>query len=407
MPLEVLFQIPKYIENGLVSGSFERVGGVIRESASKQVVAWLREGGAKTIGNTLSLGPAAPFAAILNAANAATKLYDGHLTRSAMGALQRQVQATTSLIRFTSAGQLLTLSLTAASLRTITKRIDKLSEDIDSLGELIREQFKRDRDTAFKVALEAASDAAAADNPDFRNNAVDRALNGLREARENFDKDFKETLGGDLRVAQHYLIRTMYAQISLIRCYLDAEEVNLAKDRLQESMPDFEEKVCRLVKLWLGEHPALFFHKGVDSQTLDRFIQIQQWLRDPTQSNNHQPTADALTTMFDIIDTLRVDFWNANITKNKYGRNPIKRVRNQPIRSLEDRLASFPDRLARAEAIIENYQRLRGFELEMRSVRLSADQSFRQWREKIDEEALAEHNLGIIINTDILQELGY
>ena len=39
------FHIPEYIAQGISNGTYERVGGVIREADSKQVVAWLREAG--------------------------------------------------------------------------------------------------------------------------------------------------------------------------------------------------------------------------------------------------------------------------------------------------------------------------------------------------------------------------
>lgn len=43
------FIIPEYISAGLSSGLYERVGGIIRQADSKQIVAWLREGGTKSI----------------------------------------------------------------------------------------------------------------------------------------------------------------------------------------------------------------------------------------------------------------------------------------------------------------------------------------------------------------------
>ena len=44
LPLEVVFEVPPEIVRGLATGTLERVGGVIREQGSKQVVMWLREG---------------------------------------------------------------------------------------------------------------------------------------------------------------------------------------------------------------------------------------------------------------------------------------------------------------------------------------------------------------------------
>lgn len=45
--LNVVFSVPPFIIEGLKDGTFERVGGVVRKSGSKQVVTWLGEIGEK------------------------------------------------------------------------------------------------------------------------------------------------------------------------------------------------------------------------------------------------------------------------------------------------------------------------------------------------------------------------
>ena len=44
--LRVIFEVHSHLEAGLASGALERIGGVIRERASGQVVAWLRDSAA-------------------------------------------------------------------------------------------------------------------------------------------------------------------------------------------------------------------------------------------------------------------------------------------------------------------------------------------------------------------------
>ena len=43
--IEVMLEVAPQIALGLASGRLERVGGVVREAGSKQIVMWLREGG--------------------------------------------------------------------------------------------------------------------------------------------------------------------------------------------------------------------------------------------------------------------------------------------------------------------------------------------------------------------------
>ncbi|MEH1848476.1 MAG: hypothetical protein V7L25_26720 [Nostoc sp.] len=43
LPVTVTFMLADWIVKGLRDGTFERVGGVIREVGSKRVITWLRE----------------------------------------------------------------------------------------------------------------------------------------------------------------------------------------------------------------------------------------------------------------------------------------------------------------------------------------------------------------------------
>ena len=43
LALTVTFALADWVVKGLENGTFERVGGVIREVGTKKVVAWLRE----------------------------------------------------------------------------------------------------------------------------------------------------------------------------------------------------------------------------------------------------------------------------------------------------------------------------------------------------------------------------
>lgn len=42
--LNVIFDVPEAIAEGLKNGVYERIGGVIRRVADKQIVMWLQEG---------------------------------------------------------------------------------------------------------------------------------------------------------------------------------------------------------------------------------------------------------------------------------------------------------------------------------------------------------------------------
>jgi hypothetical protein len=43
IPIQVSFLLADWVAKGLQDGTFERVGGVIRDVASKKIVTWLRD----------------------------------------------------------------------------------------------------------------------------------------------------------------------------------------------------------------------------------------------------------------------------------------------------------------------------------------------------------------------------
>lgn len=390
--LQVLFYVPRIIQAGLASGQLERVGGVIVDSNTRQIVTWLRDSSiAETAFNGI-MSSANPLNGILNAATTAVTLYDNHLTRQAINTLTASVNM---LAQVTVGGHLLNLALTATTFHLIAKRIDKLSEQIDELGQKISEEFNRERDMRFKVALQAARDVFDAENIDLSKGAVRSAINGLYEARENFFKEFQSSLESakipeQLLLAQQYLMRAFYAETSRIQCYLKAGDIQLAITRLREDKHRFEEAVYELINHWKGTYPAIFFHSDVPSDNLDRFLNVETWLR--TKSYRKDPRI-----LFDIINDYRDNFWNIDILEN----NIMKHLTFKGSTISETRNKQLAHNLLQAEIMIENLERFYGFELEISEMRLSVE----EWNHLIDEEELAEHGTSIIVDVEYMERL--
>jgi hypothetical protein len=359
--LPVLFELPSQIELGLATGALERIGGVVRDTSSKQVVAWLREG----VGSQVTHNPPIGMSSALN--------------------------------MLLATGQVLNLALTGASLYAILRRIETLSELTANLGETIRAEFVRDRDIRFKVALKSARDAFETTNAEFRIHAAQDAIQGLYQAKENFLLDFKNSLKQEsddeqLLIAQHHLIRAMYAETSIVRCLLDSD-AELAKSRLIEDLQEFTEPVFRLIQLWLGEHPALYFYREVADNDVARFMQIQRWLRGGDSSS------DLSQLDLAIINELRVDFWNTELIQDDYRGDMFRQITRRPVKTIEEQITELSNRLTQVEILIENYERLLGFELELRSMRLA----FEEWRSLVDEDELERHGFGVVVDMDRLQ----
>jgi uncharacterized protein YaaR (DUF327 family) len=396
--LEVVFQLPRWIELGLKSGIFHRVGGVIVESQSKQVVAWLRDSGTTDmLGDVAGSVLGGPLSFILNIAQMGVTLYDGHKTREAIDVLSGQVQ---SLIALTATGQILSLALTAATFKVTLQKLDKISDEIARLGEIVQAEFNRDRLMEFKTALQAARDVFESSSVDQRSKAARSAIDGLYKARENFFEDYQKinlqaASPEQLLLAQHYLVQAMYAEISRIRCYLTIDELELAKNRFAEDLPRFTQSVQHLIKAWLGKYPAQYFHKTVTSDDLRRFLFIQRWLKGDDMTTSD----DDAEVLFKIIDDLRQDFWNSNANPEEQGEIVKQFVSLFQSKKTDNKMSRLTQGIIQSEALIENFDRLAGFDLELRHMRLRG-MSFEEWENLIPEEDIKRHGFGMVIEPD-------
>jgi hypothetical protein len=395
--LSVLFEVPPLVEQGLAAGNLQRVGGVIVESASRQVVAWLRDGSAIDSLTDAAGNFPTPLSAVMNAAKTGATLWDGRMTRKAIqgvsqqiGGLSGQMQQISTLASFTATGQVLNLALSAATFRATMERLDRLTLEVAKLGEVVRAEFARDRDIRFKAALEAARDAFES------NHSTQGARRDLFESREHFLTDFQEALNEEnLLKAYHFLIRAMYAETSRIHCFVIANDLKQAKQELQKSLPLFRERSQEMVKRWLGKHPAIFFHTEVSVEDLERFLSVQRWLYrdDPFTS------ADDARILFDIMNEMRVDFWNSSVIEAEYA-DTVNRIVRRPSRTFKDRITRHVADMEKAELVIENFERLMGFDLEIRSMRVSFD----EWNHQVSDEALQQHGMALIVDSDMLDD---
>lgn len=366
--LQVFLDVPETLITGLSTGSLERIGGVIREADTKQVVAWLREG----ISDTSESGLPAPLTQVLAATNNAG------------------ISAVLGTVVLTS---LLNFSVSLISLRIMMNRLDQLGAQIESLREMIKTEFKRERDMRFKVALQAARDVfEGEEHTVYSETAARSAIDGLYEARENYLDELNSLIQTGVSVerrilAHHYLMRAMYAEVSRIRCYL-TRSMDMAIKRLAEDIPRFRDLTVSLVKLWLGEKHAAYLYREMSQQHVQRFIAIKRWLSspdDPFVVNPH-------THLMDVMEELRPDFWNTEISRLFEG--GIRLPWDRPPYSQ----AVLAENLTQAEIAIENFQHLQGFELELRSIRLtSAD-----WESIVTETEATQSAFSVIVDTERL-----
>ena len=184
--IEVLLKVAPDIALGLASGQLERVGGVIRDSASKQVVAWLREGGRiDTNSDPASALPRFLFQSLLQSAklanvgdvaqqvtalsklagslgvagnvlglvNVAATAHSHHLITLRLQAIQNMLALSTKL-------GMLNFTLSGFGLLMMLKRfadIERLLEKVyEQVSKAVSEQHQHDRQINLRAALESA-----------------------------------------------------------------------------------------------------------------------------------------------------------------------------------------------------------------------------------------------------------
>ena len=334
--IDVYFEVPEFIEEGLSDGSMERVGGVIRYSDDGQVVAWLRQGG--------QMGQVAESAAGLLE----------HITRHSRTehlALGRLLAGFTPLLNISMAG---------FSLIEHIVGIRAHEAELERIYDRVSEEFQRDREVELFAALDYAENTFLVKSDAFKHEAVARAAYELAVARSQLNRDLDELLMAEMNpensnLAMSYQILSMKVCAMSVRLRLEIGEDEAATNWLSQCVGEHKIHARSFVSKWLGNQPALFFHESVSDEYFERYLNIERWLRGKR---------DVLP---EIVKAYRSSFWD---------KDAIAALYSGGLNSQLIELPFYDSALTNAEILIENYQRLEGFEHELESMCLP---TFEQW----------------------------
>jgi hypothetical protein len=324
---DIHFQIPLDIQVQLASGQYERIGGVIRDTHSKKVVAWLREMPTSSKNPSDMLG---------------------------LGAM--------SMAKF---GGLMNIGLVAASVVVINQRLDTFSNQLEDLKSITKAEFNRDRETEFRAALETAAGIATSQNETTKRQLAAEALSNLLKSVETFIDLTEEYLTISPVAANVYFSQAINASTACVRCSLEIQEYDTARQHISKHLRRFEKLSHSLIEKTLGEPSALYFHPGMQREEVERFIKVKQWIMP--------------RSTFDIVNEVRHDFFNPALQESFW-----TKIFNPFSKRTDDRRSLLAQNLAQAELIIENINRLHGFEMEIRFLRLS-NQSLDSWNHLLDD----------------------
>jgi len=329
--IRVEFEIPDDIANGLGNGTFERVGGVIRHAESKQVFAWLREGGnmSRNSSSTLKLLPSLLQIAGMNAKTVAV----------VAGAV-------------TIAGPLLDVAIAAFTIYYFTERIRALEKKIEKIYDRIDHRFDRTEAAALMTALDLADELLKTEDMVFRREKARDVIARLVNAQKLILMDLDDALNGRNRRKVEVLIDT-FMSVSMLaaRCSIDVGDEISAISRLNKNLLELKPRVDRQIRRLVRNQPALFFHKSVSDEYLDRYIQIQAWLYGDEDVWER------------VIKKARKGFWNEKAIRRLF-RTARRFLYTWPkLRKKPFYIRAIP----RAELLIENFQRFESYALDLES----------------------------------------
>lgn len=334
--ISVHLEVPEIIAKGLHEGSMERVGGVIRHSDSKQIIAWLREGGQAVDDAVLKTG-----------------LLDDVL---------RAAGSASTTVGFLLGGlfPILDIAIAGYVLLEIIGHIDDHRHEIEEIYKRIEEEFRQDRLANLATALTSARLVSQVKDVAFKRQMVGQATDRLLEAREHLREDFmtlvKEEMNEeDAITAMRYQILSMQAATLIVRAWLEIGEKDLAREWLGGILMGQRERVKLFVRAQIGEHPSLYFHETVSEEDFARYVNVERWLRGKR------------IVLPEIVKEYRSDFWDGSVVGELFTGGLNSQPKEQPF---------YLDSLRNCEFLIENYQRLEGFDLELKSMCFD---DFAQW----------------------------
>lgn len=248
--LTATFAVPTWISQGLANGSYERVGGVIREASTKKVVAWLRDGAA---GVTGSSGVTSPL-------------------------LQGMLQAST-------AASMLSLGLTAMGFAVVMHRLKGVEQSLKDTQELLN-KLDRKIDLGFyanfQAALGLATNAFTMANAENRKSMAVQAINRFLEAQHIYLGLLDSEIELGSQIADEYLLTLALAYIAEMRCHLELEEFDTAIRRFREGTAVLHDRTQKYVELLLTSNPATYLHPEFQEDIdLQRLTRVYQWI-DPS-----------------------------------------------------------------------------------------------------------------------------
>ncbi|MCW9681243.1 hypothetical protein FJR41_010590 [Dolichospermum planctonicum UHCC 0167] len=278
LPIQVTFALASWVVKGLQDGTFERVGGVIRDVTSKKIVTWLRDSN--------SVAPSVISVASEGFSDVNQRL-DG--VENQIDSLGQTLQGSQSILQVSTAASILNLGVSVMGFAVIAQRLNEIENQLKQAQELLN-KINRKIDMSFyanfRAGVELAINAFTMTKIENRRSSALQAINRFLEA-EHIYKDYTvNELSQKSQIIDKYILTLSLAYIAEARCYLELEEHETAIRRFQEGTKVISLLVNQYIEIMLTSNPAVYLHPEFQGQIdLKRLAKIYQWINSDLDEN--------------------------------------------------------------------------------------------------------------------------
>jgi hypothetical protein len=382
MKADVTLDIPPELAVGLASGKLERVGGVVRDSSTKQVKAWLRETGEQVVSESLALSSVAATASVLN------------LAVSTMG-----------------------FAVVMHRLGEVEQQLLQSQVMLEAIDYKIDLSFY----AKFRAALKLALNSFTMENVNNRHTSAFQAIERFIEAEHYYTQLVDKEIANGSQVADDYLTTLSLSYITEVRCYLELEELGTAQKRLSESLKVLKPRYKSHIETLLTSNPAAYLHPSLKEEIdLSRLARVYQWI-DPSikgerdvfelQRENLFKLAENsdewIKSLPQAISTPKTNGFLSNQSKKLLESFPkgISRLRKPSTHSTKKEMppeievySRLPKTFSLVEQLIEDTNRLETYLAEVQTIALLGI-GFGEWRQLTPQLDTQNNDTGVMFIT--------
>lgn len=346
-PLNVVFDLPAALANGLQNGAYERVGGVIRDSNSKQVVAWLREGG-----NGVVSQPPLPKLPLGEAAQLITPM---------LSAVNLGVSVAGFAMVITQLNQI------SEQIKLIEGKVDRVSVKLDDLAL-----------ANLKAGVNACLNAVELGDANLRQQMAGQALTTLHGARQYFNQQVLRSAAKAEATSAEYVSMAFAALVAEVQTYIQLDEGEKAARTLRQGLNDLRPGLTQLMNAVL-ERRAVYLRPDFQGQVdLDFILWLTNGFKRMQRTAGERSEEISANQLFDLLRPQlgevfkSYEDWHGEIPSAVVDTSGVDHWRIGPMDQGVDKAKRFKlvkqelaKGLAKIAALVEGHDRLCGQVLQL------------------------------------------